>query len=79
MTQWRTRDPLDRQNTHDAQPVEHVVDRGAGEGSAELVSFACLADRNDRVCHRRADVGAHDDEDGLTDVEYWMKERWWLR
>ena len=65
-----TRDPFNGQYTDDTQPVKHVVDGRSGESSSEFITFAGLPDRDDCVCHRRANVGAHDDEYGLTYVEH---------
>ena len=66
----RTCNPFNGQYTDDTQPVEHVVHGGCCESSPELVTFPGMRHGHDRVRHRRADVGAHDDEDGLTDVEH---------
>ncbi len=58
-------DGLDGQQDGDAEPVEHVVHRGAAERAAELVLIAGLCERDDGVGDRRTNVGAHDDEHSL--------------
>eukprot|EP00964_Phaeocystis_antarctica_P052281 scaffold30598_cov60-Phaeocystis_antarctica.AAC.1 len=59
------RDRLERQQHEDAHEVEHVVHRRGGEGAAELVGVARLAEGDDGRGDRGADVGAHDERDGL--------------
>ena len=56
-----TSDDFDDEQRDDGQPVEHVVHGGGGEGAPELISVADLSEGHNRVGHRRADVGAHDD------------------
>ena len=50
---------LDDEEDDDGEPVEDVVDDGAGEGAAELGPVAHLRDGHDRVRHGGPDVGAH--------------------
>ena len=52
------------QKNEDAEPVEHVVDRGAGEGASELGPLRRVRHRDQRVRHRSPDVRAHHYRDG---------------
>ena len=61
-----TRHHFHRKQQHHAQPVERVVHRRTGEGAPELVTRRNMADRHDGVGDAGSDVGAHDDEDGVT-------------
>ena len=63
-----TEDDFQNEEDDDGQPVEHVVHGGGGEGAPELVSVADLSEGHNRVGHRRADVGAHDDRNSLADL-----------
>ena len=42
------------------------MDHGTGESALELRLVADLSQRDDRVRHRRPDVGAHDHGNGLS-------------
>ena len=45
------------------------MDGGPGHRAAKLVRSRDVAHRHDRVGHRRADVGAHNDRDGILNTE----------
>lgn len=60
-----SRRALQRQQHQHGQPVEHVVHGGGRERPPELVPVGRLHQRHNRVGHRRADVRAHHDGDGL--------------
>ena len=55
---------LYRQQDDHRQPVKHVVDGGATEGTSEFVTVAGLGHGDDGIGDGGADVGAHDNEDG---------------
>ena len=58
-----------RQQDEHRQPVEHVMDGGATEGTSEFVTVAGLGHGDDGIGDGGADVGAHDNEDGGWDRE----------
>jgi len=58
---------LEDQENDDRQPVEHVVDGGAGESQSELLPIVDLGHCHQSVGHGGADVGAHDYRDGGAD------------
>ena len=55
---------LHRDQQDHCQPVEHVVDGGAGEGPPELLPVLHLCEGHDGVGDAGADVGSHDHGDG---------------
>ena len=60
---------FNNQKYEGAQPVEHVMHIGAGEGSSELLTLASLGESHEDVGDGGADVCAHHERDGLLDGE----------
>ena len=62
---------LDNQQYDDREPVEAVVDSGAGEGQLELAAVGHLRQRDQRARQAGADVRAHHHRDRGANVEDW--------
>ena len=58
-----TSDEFDGEEDDYGEPVEHVVDGGAGKSPPEIFAIPDLAQRHDRVRDGRPNVGSHDHRD----------------
>ena len=66
---------FDRQEYDDAEPVEDVVHGRSGERSPKLVPIADVSHRDDRVRHRRSDVGSHHNRNGFSYIQNFKRKK----